>query len=357
VKISSFTFIVTDACNWQCTYCYQKKGGAFLDRGTVEEACEFFFPFFTAECSIHFYGGEPLLAWPLIRGAVKAIEHLNEKEGKSLLFSIATNGSLLTAEVLKFLANHRFQVQLSHDGFAQEEGRKRGSGQTITRRLDSLLKSEGIALLTNSVFTPSTVGHLARSLKYLSEAGVSEVQFSPSIHQSWRGKDLQAYRLEIAKLRAFLVKYYRRTGTIPVRDFRRPMKSGLVSCSAGLNRLALAPDGRIWGCYLLADCFKGKEESREGRDFCFGRFQEFSRNPRRASARALAAHRRLRAENFFTPKKLCALCDRLEECSVCPAGPAIFSGLPGLVPSDLCRLNRIFYAERRLFWKEAGLQA
>ena len=357
MKISSFTFIVTDACNWECAYCYQKKGGMFLDSGTLEEACEFFFPFFAADCYIYFTGGEPLLAWPLISRGVKAIERLNKRDGKSLRFSISTNGSLLTAEVLKFLTGRRFQVQLSHDGSAQEEGRKRGSGPMITRRLKSLLKSEGIALLTNSVFTPATVGHLARSLKFFSKAGVAEVQFSPSIHRPWTGEDLQAYRLEIAKLRAFLVRHYRRTGTIPVQDFRRPIRSGLVSCSAGLKRLALAPDGRIWGCHLLADCFKGKEESQEGRDFCFGRFEAFSRNPCRASGRVLAARRRLRAENFFTAKKLCALCDRLEECAVCPAGPAIFSGLLGLIPSDLCRLNRILFAERRLFWKEAGLPA
>jgi sulfatase maturation enzyme AslB (radical SAM superfamily) len=356
-KLSTLTLILTDACNWQCGYCYQKKGRTFLNQATLDEACEFFFPFFAAECSVQFYGGEPLLAWPLINRAVENLDRLNKRDSKKLSFSLTTNGSLLTPEVLEFLSGHPFHVLLSFDVFAQEEGRKKGSQEPTARLLESLLQVNSLTLITNSVFMPSTVNHLARSLRWLCEVGVPEIQFNPSIHQPWSQQSRQDYRKELAKVSAFLMKHFRRTGTIPVQVFRRPTKSSLFSCSAGLHRLALAPDGRLWGCYLLADYFKGNGESRESRDFCFGHFEEFSRNPRRTSGRVLAAHRRLRAENFFTPERLCAMCDHLEDCAVCPAGQAIFSGILGLISSDQCWLNRALFTERRRFWKEAGLES
>jgi len=355
-KLSNFILILTDACNWQCGYCYQKKGRTFLDETTLDKACEFFFPLFASDCSVQFYGGEPLLAWPLIKRAIKTFDRLNRKDSKRLNYSITTNGSLLTTEVLEFLSGYPFHVMLSFDVFAQEKGRKKRSQSSTARLLESLLQMDSLTLLTSSVFMPSTVNHLAESLRWLCEAGVLEIQFNPSIHQPWDSRSRQAYREELTKVSAFLVKRFSQTGTIPIQEFRRPAQSSLFSCTAGFNRLALAPDGRLWGCYILADYFKGKEESREGRDFCFGRFEEFSRNPSRTSRRILAAHNHLRAENFFTPVKLCAMCDHLEECAVCPAGQAIFSGILGLISSDQCRLNRILFAERRLFWKEAGLE-
>jgi sulfatase maturation enzyme AslB (radical SAM superfamily) len=356
-KLSSFAFILTDACNWQCAYCYQKKGRTFLDRATLEEACEFFFPFLTADCWIQFYGGEPLLAWDLIQQTVNTLDRLNRGDSKKLTYSITTNGSLLTPEVLNFLKVHSFHVLLSFDVFAQEEGRKRGTQRPTARLLESLLRTAGLAVRTNSVFTPLTVGHLERSLRFLCEAGVPDVQFQSSLHQPWDRSSRQAYRKELTKVRAFLVKHFNRTGTVPVQKFRRTARSGLFSCAAGLSRLALAPDGKLWGCYLLADYFRSKEEDLESRDFCFGHFEEFFRYSRRLSGRALAAHRRLRAENFFTSKKLCAMCDFLEECGVCPAGQAIFSGILGLISSDQCWFNRVLFTERRRFWKEAGLEA
>ncbi len=65
---------------------------------------------------VSFYGGEPLLNFPLIQ---QCTEYVLEKAGEraSLVsFGMTTNGYLLKGEVAEFLAAHRFFLRVSLDG-------------------------------------------------------------------------------------------------------------------------------------------------------------------------------------------------------------------------------------------------
>lgn len=63
---------------------------------------------------IGFYGGEPLLAFSLIRKIVEYAETVFL--GKEIKFFITTNATLLTEEISKFLLDHNFRVTFSIDG-------------------------------------------------------------------------------------------------------------------------------------------------------------------------------------------------------------------------------------------------
>src|SRR3990170_2286015 len=126
MELSSLTIILTDQCNFNCAYCYQKKGKQRLDSAVLTRAVRFFQPFFARECFIDFYGGEPLLAFEEIRRTVEQIERLSKKRGIKAHYSLTTNGSLLNDYILDFLEDHEFSVLLSFDGLAQDISRRKG---------------------------------------------------------------------------------------------------------------------------------------------------------------------------------------------------------------------------------------
>jgi len=41
---SDLSLIVTEACNYDCVYCYKKKSKNHMDMSTVEKALNFFYP-------------------------------------------------------------------------------------------------------------------------------------------------------------------------------------------------------------------------------------------------------------------------------------------------------------------------
>ena len=44
MKLSSLTLIVTDDCNYNCSYCYKARSRAYMDEEAVEKALLFFCP-------------------------------------------------------------------------------------------------------------------------------------------------------------------------------------------------------------------------------------------------------------------------------------------------------------------------
>jgi uncharacterized protein len=129
MEISNLTFIVTDDCNFNCSYCFQKKEKKTINNATIKTAVDFFYPFLKGNDHIYigFYGGEPLLAYEKIKYATILLLEKNKAGNKKIKFSVTTNGSLLTDEILDFFNRHQFIVMLSFDGLAQDKGRKKGT--------------------------------------------------------------------------------------------------------------------------------------------------------------------------------------------------------------------------------------
>ena len=103
MEFSGFTLILTTDCNYRCSYCYQNRSNLYLNANIAKNAVDYFYPYFTDGCYLTFYGGEPLLAFDTIRAVVAQIELLEKINKKNIRFSITTNGSLLTDDIIHFL--------------------------------------------------------------------------------------------------------------------------------------------------------------------------------------------------------------------------------------------------------------
>jgi uncharacterized protein len=122
-KLKQLTLQVTQKCNLRCEYCCYS--GAYANRthanrvmswDTAKRSIDFLLDHSVDNdrIAIVFYGGEPLLEFPLIR---KCVEYAEERgAGKEIVFALTTNGTLLNGEIAGYLFEHGAAVSVSLDG-------------------------------------------------------------------------------------------------------------------------------------------------------------------------------------------------------------------------------------------------
>jgi uncharacterized protein len=112
------------SCNYSCDYCSQKfverapetskkDIDAFLEKLNVLEFSE------ADGLRVEFWGGEPLVYWKTMKPLAEAIMEKFSSWKTKPKFSIITNGSILTDEMIDWLMMLDFNVSISHDGPGQ----------------------------------------------------------------------------------------------------------------------------------------------------------------------------------------------------------------------------------------------
>jgi uncharacterized protein len=103
---------VTDQCNFRCRMCFCDWQDNYMTPEIADKAIELALKRKSPrvdKITINFFGGEPLMNFNLIKYVV-------EKWEKKCEFSMTTNGSLLTNEILDYLKEHKVGLLLSIDG-------------------------------------------------------------------------------------------------------------------------------------------------------------------------------------------------------------------------------------------------
>jgi len=344
--------VLTNACNFACAYCRQPHGDKSLDSSEVEQAIEFFWPFFAEECHINFYGGEPLLEFDKIRKAVQFIEKKNRDSPNQFHYSLSTNGFLLNDERLEFLNRKKFSVLLSFDGYAQEKARQRGSFSKCVSIIEKFVQYQDIHLKTNSVFLPETVKYFSESISFIVELGVPNIRFSFDCTSDWLKSDCMQLRLEFEKLRRFSIEYSKIKETLPINFWSKDYSDGMFYCAAGKDRIALAPDGILWGCHAFPAYFDQSRDPETFEKFSFGHLSFFTSQHDEIYSKKVANYSPLVMDNFYSCEGPCILCDNIFECRVCPVYAAYTSKKIGKIPTAVCVINKIMQKEKERFWKE-----
>ena len=112
------------SCNYSCDYCSQKFVAraqetskkdidAFLKKLEVLEFNK------DVGLKVEFWGGEPLVYWKTLKPLAEALLERFDDWEKKPQFSIITNGSILTDEIIDWLMMLEFSVSISHDGPGQ----------------------------------------------------------------------------------------------------------------------------------------------------------------------------------------------------------------------------------------------
>lgn len=154
-KLSGMTVFLTTRCNLACSYCMYGGGysehilppGATMTWDTARNALAFLNRHSGAaeRIKIEFFGGEPLIAFDLLRRCVDHWKKLSGPKMERTDLVVITNGTLLRGDRLDFLMQNRFHVQVSldggsevHDSARRYRGTRRGSFTDVFGNLVAL---------------------------------------------------------------------------------------------------------------------------------------------------------------------------------------------------------------------------
>lgn len=132
-RIKFMSLHVAHECPLYCEYCYG-SGGEYdtpsmrMSRSTMMQAVDYLFKYCTNDNIVHinFFGGDPLLAFDLIKECVEYSEDKAKKYGKKIEFSVSTSALVISQEIIDFISQHNFSVSVSIDGtkYAHDKHRK-----------------------------------------------------------------------------------------------------------------------------------------------------------------------------------------------------------------------------------------
>ena len=113
------TILPTDACNFNCFYCFQNKKSIHMSNDTANALVNFIDSNLSGvkTLKVTWFGGEPLLALNLIQSLSDSLLKLTKRHSCDYEAFIITNGYLLTDYTIKSLSQCQIRsVQISLDG-------------------------------------------------------------------------------------------------------------------------------------------------------------------------------------------------------------------------------------------------
>lgn len=130
-NVNFFIISITEQCNLRCSYCcysgaYKSKrvhNKRHLVVSDIDEIYDFINSFTTKRpIRLAFYGGEPLLHWDFIKYSV-----LKGKQmfGDEIIFSVSTNGTILSHQLTEWLVRENIEMAISIDGIGSYHDRCR----------------------------------------------------------------------------------------------------------------------------------------------------------------------------------------------------------------------------------------
>lgn len=349
MEFNAFTFFLTEDCNFNCSFCYQRKGTRFLKFPAVRKAVDFFGPYFKKNATVNFYGGEPLLAFGVLEKTLRYLQ--SSFPEKQIRFVLSTNGSLITEDILQVLDAFGFRVLLNFSPRLQKSSRKKTRDFSLTHTIDRIRGYPNIELETNSVFVPVTVNQLSRTITSLVKKGISATSFNLSYDLPWREQDLVRFQSELKDLWKYCYQIFEETGSIPVPFFEAKQGIGMGKCPGGKEGITLTPDERLWGCHLFFDYAKARQDPSITRLYSFGPLDWFVKDYEKIYQAVLENYSKVRIKNCRTSKGPCANCPDLLSCSLCPMAASFESAENWVIPPWVCSIKKIMWEENRAFWR------
>jgi radical SAM protein with 4Fe4S-binding SPASM domain len=190
----SIEFVITGACNLACRYCATRKryltphgDNDLMSQETAIKALALLRPYLpSAWVQLKFFGGEPLLGEKTIRGVLATAKQW----GIETQNIIATNGVLLTEDLMDFLAHNQFQTFISLDGPQDIHDKYRrdhhgeGSYTRVTDRLARFRERHPTYfrshVVVNMVVAPHFAGRFREQVAHLLHVGIDPSQIHPN---------------------------------------------------------------------------------------------------------------------------------------------------------------------------------
>jgi uncharacterized protein len=280
--LQSLVMNITNQCNLSCTYCYEfgadkiatPQGKAkFMDLETAKASVDFLLAESQGRKAVHitFFGGETLMNFALLKEVVEYATARAAGEGRSVDFSLTTNATLLTSEIIAFLSEYAIGVTVSMDGPADLQDKRRvyksgkGSYAVIEPRLRALIANHRTRAITARVTLTEGVTDVIRIYRHLKDdIGFHEVGFAPvttsgdqaySLDDEAMGEVIDQFRALAAEWEAYALRGEMH-GFTNVSETISELLQGVNKshpCGAGLGLVGVGPNGDIAPCHRFVD--------------------------------------------------------------------------------------------------------
>ncbi|MFC1478676.1 radical SAM protein [Candidatus Margulisiibacteriota bacterium] len=260
---------LSNKCNLKCTYCYANTENheykeTIMDKKTIDQALSFLINLSPDrdKYNIVFFGGEPLLFPDLMQYTENSIR--NKYADKRFVYSLTTNGTLLTKKSHAFLKKNKVSVMLSLDGDKTNHDRNRinangvGSYDAIMENID---KYKTLPAPTSARVTLTKGNYdLIAIYEHLKMLKIDSVLFLPVSLESadphaLDSADISKFKKEFSKLAAYylscLMKEEKTTKILNFTGVLRQLYQRIPNkrhCGMACNRLAISSNGDIYPC-------------------------------------------------------------------------------------------------------------
>lgn len=272
----SLCLMVAQECNMRCAYCFAGEGNyggaGLMTEETAFKAIEFLLVHSgpTRSVEVDFFGGEPLLNFPVVRAVVNYGTERAKAQGKEISFTLTTNALLLDEEKTRFLLDRGVNVVLSLDGRREVHDRFRrfpdGSGSydrvLANARwffLEWAAAPRSSYCYVRGTFTRENLD-FTRDFRHLADLGFTAVSLEPVVALSEeahaiRAADLAAAAAEYERLVEAYLDLRRQGRPVSFFHFELDPAGGpcltkrLTGCGAGFAYVAVGVDGRLYPCH------------------------------------------------------------------------------------------------------------
>lgn len=209
------TIYLTDDCNMKCNYCYEgnEKNKSVLSEDKLKTVLQYIIDNNPVNDPIDlvFLGGEPLLNPKMM---VKAIEIINSKyaDCKDLFhYSITTNGTLLTRDIIDFLIENSFQISISVDGDEETHNlnRKSKNGKSVfpivMKNIKYLIEKD-VDFSVRMTVTKNNVHKFYNNVKFFDDLGVKKIFAAYDEFADWDDKSIYILEEQMNLLDAFYLE-------------------------------------------------------------------------------------------------------------------------------------------------------
>jgi uncharacterized protein len=273
------TFIVTQQCNLNCTYCYedheQHNCGQTMDKETAKKAVDFIFDEekingyydFNKDAKgviLEFIGGEPLLEIDLIDYIVtyflKKAAELDHNWLTDYVITMTSNGVLYNTEkVQNFIRKHKNKVNISIsvDGNKELHDSCRvfpdgsGSYDIVEKSVETWIQQDSRPQ-TKMTIAPENIDYLVPAIKNLWDLGIPGVMANCVYEEGWTKEHATKLYNKLKQIADYLIdnnlynKYY--TSLFDEMLGGKVMDATTNYCGANGEMLAIDTDGSLAPC-------------------------------------------------------------------------------------------------------------
>jgi uncharacterized protein len=284
--IKAICLNVIHGCNLRCKYCFADEGEyhghkGVMDFETAKKAIDYVIkrsgP--RKNIEIDLFGGEPTMIMDTLKEVIKYARDNEKKWGKTIRFTMTTNATLLTDEMMDFMDKEMGNIILSLDGRKEVNDNVRikvdgsGSYDDIVPNIKKMIKrrTKGKTYFVRGTFTRANTDFYEDVIAMINE-GFREISIEPVVLDNTsplalREEDLPVIFANYDKLYEDM-RARREEGKDEFNfyHFNIDLQGGpciykrISGCGAGFEYVAITPQGDVYPCHQ----FVGKEEYKLG---------------------------------------------------------------------------------------------